>query len=489
MKNEEKFLERCLTSLQGKVDEIIIVDTGSTDSTISIAQRFTKDIYFFKWNNSFADARNYSISFAKSDYILVLDADEYLDTEADIQDTLSYDKDYYMLNIKNELDNNYFIHHQAIRLFKNKIGFKFVGAIHEHLNIADYPDRKNALSDILLVHTGYKKEVVNDQNKNTRNLELLLQEVHKNPNAYNYFNLGVQYKVDEKYELAFECLKKSFNFEKDSIYMPYLLYHMVDCFYNLKKYEKGITLAIDAIASFPNYPDLYYILGLLYKEYGYLEDAKLVLKKAVDIGEIKGNPSLEGVGSYLSNYQLALITHEQGRNEESIEYLIATLKLKKNYSAALALYLKILEEIDLEIEESYRLLLNVTDIKSNEDLDSILKILFLTRSPLFNLMISSLNVENDFLSKLIQFIYSNEMLKAKDIVYENTLPNNKSELEGDILILALVTRDKKMLEINGFENGIILYEYIVNNSIGQIEMLEDSSLYDVFLKLIKIKDI
>lgn len=79
VKDEEKVLARCLNSLADLVDEIIIVDTGSTDRTIEIAQTYTNKIFDYKWTGNFAAARNYSFSKASMDYIYCADADEVLD--------------------------------------------------------------------------------------------------------------------------------------------------------------------------------------------------------------------------------------------------------------------------------------------------------------------------------------------------------------------------------------------------------------------------
>ena len=79
VKNEEEVLERCLNSLKGLMDEIIIVDTGSTDSTKEIAARYTDKIYDFSWCDDFAAARNFSFSKATQEYIYAPDADEVLD--------------------------------------------------------------------------------------------------------------------------------------------------------------------------------------------------------------------------------------------------------------------------------------------------------------------------------------------------------------------------------------------------------------------------
>lgn len=81
VKNEEQLLERCLNSAQALVDEIIIVDTGSTDKTKEIAKKFTDKIFDFQWNDDFSAARNESLKHATKEWILVLDADEIINPE------------------------------------------------------------------------------------------------------------------------------------------------------------------------------------------------------------------------------------------------------------------------------------------------------------------------------------------------------------------------------------------------------------------------
>lgn len=133
VKNEESNLDRCLKSIYKVVDEIIIVDTGSVDKTIDIAKKYTKKIYNFKWINDFSKARNYSLSKAKCDYILWLDADDYL-TEENANKLLKLKH-----NAKNDVDFYFFLYDfnknyapfYRERLFKNSKDVKFKGKVHE----------------------------------------------------------------------------------------------------------------------------------------------------------------------------------------------------------------------------------------------------------------------------------------------------------------------------------------------------------------------
>ena len=76
VKNEEQYIEQALKSVEGLVDEIIIVDAQSTDQTVTIAKKYTRKICSRPWNDDFAEARNFSLQHATKELILVLDADE-----------------------------------------------------------------------------------------------------------------------------------------------------------------------------------------------------------------------------------------------------------------------------------------------------------------------------------------------------------------------------------------------------------------------------
>ena len=139
VKNEEKMLKDCLASVQDIVDEIIIVDTGSTDTTLGIAKHFNAKIYHYKWNGNFSDARNESISHATGDWILWLDADERLNRKSlpELRQVIRHKPpgpEIYKINIKNFQKGDYYYISDAHRLFTNFFGIEFTGRIHEQIS-------------------------------------------------------------------------------------------------------------------------------------------------------------------------------------------------------------------------------------------------------------------------------------------------------------------------------------------------------------------
>ena len=143
VKNEERILARCLDSLAGLMDEIIIVDTGSTDATKEIAARYTERIYDFAWTGDFSEARNFAFSKAKMEYIYSADADEVLDEEnraafLQLKETLLPEIEIVQMYYANQLSHGTIYNYDKElrpKLFKRNRTFRWQGAIHEQIGI------------------------------------------------------------------------------------------------------------------------------------------------------------------------------------------------------------------------------------------------------------------------------------------------------------------------------------------------------------------
>ena len=133
VKDEGKNIRRCLDAMKYLIDkddvELIIVDTGSKDRTADIAREFTDKVYFHQWGNNFSEMRNITISYAKGEYILIMDADEVLTDPASLYEYIRDErlKEYntYLFKIKNFDSSGDFTVHSQERVFKNDGSFRY----------------------------------------------------------------------------------------------------------------------------------------------------------------------------------------------------------------------------------------------------------------------------------------------------------------------------------------------------------------------------
>lgn len=174
VKNEEDVLARCLDSVADLMDEIIIVDTGSTDKTTDIACRYTDKVYFFDWIDDFSAARNFSFSKATMQYCMWLDADDILEENAreqlrELKQTMSDSIDVVMMKYHISFDeggNPVFSYYRE-RLLKNSPVYRWAGAVHEAIT----PCGEIIYSDIAVSH---KKMGSGDSDRNLRIFEKLI---------------------------------------------------------------------------------------------------------------------------------------------------------------------------------------------------------------------------------------------------------------------------------------------------------------------------
>lgn len=199
VKNEEKTLARCLSSLQHVCDEIVVVDTGSTDQTIQIARSFGAKIGEFEWVQDFSAARNHSLSLATGNWILWIDADEELDPQGItmIQEGLMrpHFGGYFVkiINFMREGSRADQYVHTPVRLFQNRPDLRFTGSIHEQIlpQILAAGLMTATLEGPTIWHYGYTAEMMQERNKEARTIELLQKELAENPDdSFQWFNLA-----------------------------------------------------------------------------------------------------------------------------------------------------------------------------------------------------------------------------------------------------------------------------------------------------------
>jgi len=194
VKNEEKNIRRVLECAKKFADEIIVVDTGSEDRTPEIARELGAKVYFFQWCDDFSAARNESLKYATCDWILWLDADDYIDDTniarlIELKKNLPPEKDeiYYFVIESEMVDSKDFSETWAwlqVRMFPNHPELRFEGKIHEQIiPSAEKLGLKQRFVGIKIIHTGYTSaEKLAEKMK--RNLKILEEEEKKQPDAW-----------------------------------------------------------------------------------------------------------------------------------------------------------------------------------------------------------------------------------------------------------------------------------------------------------------
>ncbi len=199
-RNEEKFIERCLASAKDVAFEIVVVDTGSTDRTVAIAQEQGAKVSHFTWTDDFSAARNAALEHATGDWILFLDADEELAPgaretllkEMAAPNVMAYRLP--LVDVGREDEGRSYVP----RLFRNAPGLFYVGRIHEQVFTSVLVRSQEwgltiELGQTGLLHYGYTVEMVQSRDKISRNLRLLRQAVEELPNEPNLLmNLGLE---------------------------------------------------------------------------------------------------------------------------------------------------------------------------------------------------------------------------------------------------------------------------------------------------------
>lgn len=281
VKDEEKNLDRCLKSLLPILDsglaELIIVDTGSKDNSIEIAKKYTNKVYQHSWTNDFSEMRNISISYARGEWIWIMDADEEIENPEEMiklfqQDlskynTITVKMKNYLRNIK-EVDNSKYSISILARGFRNIKGFKYDGSIHEQPRCS----RPYLASNIVIGHYGYiweDKEFT--KKKFERNVELLRKELRKDPdNIYYQFQLAVSYAIVDKQEGLIQ-IRKAHKLIKKLNYRGRIKYNYIygiyaKIAYDNNKYAETIKICQEGLSYIKDYIDLWFYLGLAYTQ-------------------------------------------------------------------------------------------------------------------------------------------------------------------------------------------------------------------------------
>lgn len=342
VKDEEEHLPRCLRSVQGVVDEIVVVDTGSTDRTAAIAQEFGAKIFHFPWTGDFSAARNFSLEKATGDWIIFLDADEEL-VEGDgprLRELITAGEadGYYLteINFVGDKPGIDAVINTAFRVFRNRPEYRFTGAIHEQIVacVQKYGGQI-AFSDVRINHYGYLNETSLGKNKIKRNLDILKREVKKRPDDnFTRFNLGVEYLRMGNYREALQEFQKAFHKipTLELAYASILLRNIVVCLKELKRYSEALAILADAIEAYPDYTDLLFLKACVYADMKDFDAAVAAYKECLARGESNTrHVTQQGVGSYRAWYGLGQAYEQMGDYAQAVRAYTEALRANRYF--------------------------------------------------------------------------------------------------------------------------------------------------------------
>ena len=279
-KNESEHIGRCLQSVKDWVDEIIVVDTGSTDDTREIARAWEATVIETEWRDDFSLARNVSLKKATGDWILFLDCDEELapgsgsELRALIQDS-RYEA--YFIQVANLTEINSKLLAPSVRLFRNRKIFRFEGKIHEQIAtsiLANYDQQSIGQCHISIIHHGYNGQQANIQAKIKRNLKLLNSVDDNKRDGFYYYNLGVEHLRLREKEKALACFLEATKLTAANLgYAPILALRTTTTLMELYRYLDAVRYLKYYQSIYGDFKDLVFLEALCYLHCGWYSKA------------------------------------------------------------------------------------------------------------------------------------------------------------------------------------------------------------------------
>ncbi len=381
VKNEAEFIEDCLKSVQPVADQIVVVDTGSTDRTVEIAKQYGAEVHTFEWVNDFSAARNASIKYAKGDWIFWLDADERLMAEsvAGLRRLLRPERKpvAYKVHIKNIMaDGKNFKISAGHRLFNNFKGIRFSGRVHEQIiySVAKLHGQERN-SDIFLLHLGYGLSQEKQRQKDERNRELLLQMVREEPNnAYAHFTLGQNYLLTDEPEKALPHYLKALKLKGLNAELRVnVLNTAAEACLRLGDSDNALNYVQQSLQQAPRQIAAYYLMYRIYEKAGKQDEAIEWLEKLMEMNR----------DSTVTNRQIAtdiflketdiLVTlsdllHKAGKTEDAISRLQQAVQMEPDNQLLFKRLLSLLLEAE-KWQEAFMLIQQKNDNDNPELLD------------------------------------------------------------------------------------------------------------------------
>ncbi|MBJ7332286.1 MAG: glycosyltransferase [Solirubrobacteraceae bacterium] len=338
VKDEEEMLPQCLEAVRDAVDEMIVVDTGSTDRTVEIAEEFGAKVLHHAWDGSFSTARNVSFDAATSDWILYLDADEVLVGE-DVGRLKAltgrvWRESFYLIetNYTGAVEDGTSVNHNALRVFRNRPEYRFSGRIHEQIaqHLPGFLPERQEVTDVRVEHYGYLGVVRDAKEKSRRNLDLLLRQSEEGVDtAFHHYNLGSEYsgagefvKSLEEFQITWDKLQDDPELLSYGFVPSFMSRYVQSLRVNLR-FEDCVARGDDVLELLPGFTDVVLEQAHATRALGDLAGAEAKLRLCIEMGDAPSNYSATvGCGTYIAQTSLADLLRAKGDLAEAERVLL-----------------------------------------------------------------------------------------------------------------------------------------------------------------------
>ena len=340
VKDEENMLPRCLKSVQDLVDEMIVVDTGSTDCTVEIAQQFGAAVYHHPWRDDFADARNASLQHAQGDWILALDADETLmpDCIPALQSAFDNPHCLAVTLLREEIGAQQNPYSLVCRLFRRHPQIQFQRPFHETIDdditalIQQEPHwQVSSLPMPAIAHDGYRPQAIAQRQKSDRAERIMSRYLKAHPqDAYLCSKLGALYVTQGHHALGLTLLEQGLATQPEAAATCYELhYHLGLAYTAIQKialaqqhYEQALEAELPDVLKLAAYINL----AALYGDSNQWTQAEALLTYVLLI-----QPDLADSGcAAIAHYNLGLVYKAQGNFSAAIVAYEQAIALQPN---------------------------------------------------------------------------------------------------------------------------------------------------------------
>ncbi|QDU83909.1 SPBc2 prophage-derived glycosyltransferase SunS [Planctomycetes bacterium Pla163] len=340
-RDEEAFIDECLESARDHVDEIVVVDTGSTDRTVEIAHEHGARVVHVAWKNNFAAARNASLEMATGTHALILDADERLvDGEAARERIDAFVARHPgwsgRVRIVNEPGGS---QSSITRLVPLDGLHQFRGRVHEQVVFALGEPLREDLG-IVVRHLGYAEDVMVERQKTERYRELLELELSERPDdEYAWYQLGRTLHAGGSHEEARAAFERALELGGDECsFAPHLVESLAYCLRGLERSTEALRLVEPWARRCADRSDTQFVAALLALDIGHLEHARRGFTECLALagGQPDGGPHDPASSTVAPAHNLGVMAEVLGRTEDARAWFGRALEFAPNHGPSLA---------------------------------------------------------------------------------------------------------------------------------------------------------